>query len=175
MRLDDFPSTQTLQAPRGPEIAQPPLCKPPGAGRCCLLHMLSPGPGGRRGGFRREGRLLLLPEKGGSGLLPRSRLILRGPRGQDEGQQSPPAPLHAPRPASRGGPHRAGGITSALKARGSSSATFGGCSLPNAHAGREIISKPAAPRPSLSSQYHLPFPPKPVPSSFQDRLHGPGL
>ena len=44
MRLDDFPSTQTLQAPPGPEIARPPLCKSPGAGRCCLLHMLSPGP-----------------------------------------------------------------------------------------------------------------------------------
>ena len=43
----------------------------------------------------------------------------------------PPPHSTPPRPARRGGLRRAGGITSALKARGSYSATFGGCSLPN--------------------------------------------
>lgn len=66
MRLDDFPSTQTLQAPRGPEIARPPLCKLQApscsAWRWAVLPSAHAQPRATAGGGSRwEGRLRLVP------------------------------------------------------------------------------------------------------------------
>ena len=84
--------------------------------------------------------------------------------------------------SSLGGPRggrglrQAGGITSLLWGREAGIQPLSEAALcQTPHAETETISKPAAPRASLSSQYHLPFPQKPVPSSFQDRPQGPAL
>lgn len=84
---------------------------------------------------------------------PGSRLLLPGPRDQDQGQQ--PGGPRGGRGAEPGRWHN----FPALKARGRYSATFTEAALcQTPHAGTETISKPAAPRASLSSQYHLPLP-----------------